>query len=515
MASVQILNFCTYSVHGLREKKVISKKRVIFGVRCENGGNNNVYVNEDYGDKKKLKVLVAGGGIAGLVFALAAKRSGFDVTVFEKDLTAVRGEGRDRGPIQLLSSAMGLLEDIDKDVVREIMETGYVTGDRTNGLADGKTGQWFTKFDFLTPALQKGIPVTQIICRMELQRVLLNAVGDDLVINNSKVVDFVTDANKVTALLENGQQYEGDILIGADGMRSMVRSKLFGTKDPKYSNFICYTGVAEFHPHYLPPFGYKIFIGRSSYFVALDIGKGRMQWYAFVREARESPLPSQGNKNMLLEGFGEWCDEVITIIHRTQEHMIIRRPIHDIDMLKTWGKDRVILLGDAAHAMLPNLGQGGSMAIEDCYWLIQELRNLVETHPFHAISSHEFDLAFRRFEKKRMFRVGTVHAICRAASVLTAFYSTYFNIGPLPLFAQKLSATKLKHPALLVSSTLLKFALPKFMKWVVKGIPVTQIICRMEQQRVLLNAVGDDLVINNSRVVDIVSDASKVSDLLS
>ncbi|KAI3444948.1 hypothetical protein Pfo_001613 [Paulownia fortunei] len=468
MASVQCLNICTQSCHyvrlqGFREKKL--SKRLIFGVRCESRGNLNV--DEEKGGKKKLKILIAGGGIAGLVFALAAKRSGFDVKVFEKDLTAIRGEGRDRGPIQLLSSALGLLESIDKDVAREIREAGYVTGDRKNGLADGRTGEWFAKFDFLTPAVQKGIPVTQIICRMELQRLLLNAVGHDLVINNSKVADFVSDANKVTVFLENGQQYEGDILVGADGIRSMVRSKLFGPQEPKYSNFICYTGVAEFHPQHIPYFGYKIYVGSSKYFVAVDIGKGRMQWYAFLREARESPVPSAGNKNMLVESFGDWCNEVVTIICRTQEHMIIRRPIHDIDMINTWGRGRVILLGDAAHAMLPNLGQGGSLAIEDCYWLMLELQNLAERHPISEIPSDELASAFKRFEKKRMFRVSTLHSICRIASVLTSFYDTYIDIGPLPLF--NLSAMRFKHPALIVSNILMPLALPKFMDWVVIG----------------------------------------------
>lgn len=133
--------------------------------------------------------------------------------------------------------------------------------------------------DYGAPAVEKGIPVTQIICRIELQRILVNAVGNDIVISNSKVVDFVTDADKVcmtfflyicsvfsylywlkfgqvTVLLENGEKHEGDILVGADGIRSMVRQKLFGGQHPKYANFICYSGVAEFHPQYLPHFGY-------------------------------------------------------------------------------------------------------------------------------------------------------------------------------------------------------------------------------------------------------------------
>lgn len=114
--------------------------------------------------EKKLKILVAGAGIGGLVFALAAKNRGLDVTVsstlplkqetntiklgnvfqvFERDLTAIRGEGQYRGPIQIQSNALGALEAVDQDVANEIMEKGTVTGDRINGLVDGVSGEWF------------------------------------------------------------------------------------------------------------------------------------------------------------------------------------------------------------------------------------------------------------------------------------------------------------------------------------------------------------------------------------
>lgn len=87
-------------------------------------------------------MLIAGGGIGGLVLALAAKHRGYEVKVFEKDLSAVRGEGRHRGPIQLLSSALAVLEAIDQSVAKQIMDAGCVTGNRTNGLADGISGEW-------------------------------------------------------------------------------------------------------------------------------------------------------------------------------------------------------------------------------------------------------------------------------------------------------------------------------------------------------------------------------------
>lgn len=92
--------------------------------------------------RQKLRILVAGGGIGGLVLALAAKRKGFDVVVFEKDMSAIRGEGQYRGPIQIQSNALAALEAIDLEVAEEVMKAGCITGDRINGLVDGVSGNW-------------------------------------------------------------------------------------------------------------------------------------------------------------------------------------------------------------------------------------------------------------------------------------------------------------------------------------------------------------------------------------
>lgn len=92
--------------------------------------------------QKKIRILVAGGGIGGLVFALAAKKKGFEVLVFEKDLSAIRGEGQYRGPIQIQSNALAALEAIDSEVAEEVMRVGCITGDRINGLVDGVSGSW-------------------------------------------------------------------------------------------------------------------------------------------------------------------------------------------------------------------------------------------------------------------------------------------------------------------------------------------------------------------------------------
>ncbi|KAF5961174.1 hypothetical protein HYC85_002383 [Camellia sinensis] len=287
------------------------------------------------GNSKKLRVLVAGGGIGGLVFALAAKRKGFDVMVFEKDLSAIRGEGQYRGPIQIQSNALAALEAIDLEVADEVMKTGCITGDRINGLVDGISGNWYCKFDTFTPAAERGLPVTRVISRMTLQQILACAVGEDVIMNDSNVVNFQDDGDKVTVILENGQRYEGDLLVGADGIWSKVRKNLFGFTEATYSGYTCYTGIADFVPADIETVGYRVFLGHKQYFVSSDVGAGKMQWYAFHNEPPGGVDGSTGKKQRLLKIFEGWCDNVIDLLLSTDEDAILRRDILTAHQLLT------------------------------------------------------------------------------------------------------------------------------------------------------------------------------------
>lgn len=436
-----------------------------YGIRCEESGHLSSD-EEKRGGKKRVRILIAGGGVGGLVLALAAKKRGYDVKVFEKDLSAVRGEGLHRGPIQLLSSALAVLEAIDKDVARQIVEAGCVTGDRINGLADGISGEWFTKFDLLTPAVTRGLPVTQVICRIALQDILVSAVGQDILSNNSKVVDFVEDSGKVKVILEDGRQFEGDVLVGADGIWSKVRSKLFGAQPANYSNYTCYSGLTSFRPPYIDSVGYRVFLGENQYFVASDVGSGKMQWYAFHKEAPMSHDPPGDKKERLLKLFGSWCSEVVTLISETPEDMVLQRDIYDRDMIYSWGVGHVTLLGDAAHPMQPNLGQGGCMAIEDCYQLILELDKINENGADVCLSN-EVASALKRYEEKRMFRVRLVHTMSRMASKMLADYRPYMDFGSGPL--SHLSTQRIRHPAIPIARVFLQIFFPQYMSWMIAG----------------------------------------------
>ncbi|GAY35593.1 hypothetical protein CUMW_278580 [Citrus unshiu] len=245
-------------------------------------------------------------------------------------------------------------------LAEEVMRAGVVTGDRLYGLVDGISG---TLSLILSLRSRKGLPVTRVISRMTLQQILAHAVGNDI---DSNVIDFMDHGDKVSVMLENGQCYAGDVLVGADGIWSKVRKKLFGPQEAIYSGYTCYTGTADYVPADIESVGYRVFLGHKKYFVSSDVGDGKMQWYAFHMEPSGGVDGPQGVKERLLKIFEGWCDNVIDLMLATDDEAILRRDIYDRTPTFTWGRSRVTLLGDSVHAMQPNMGQGGCMAIEEC-----------------------------------------------------------------------------------------------------------------------------------------------------
>ena len=152
---------------------------------------------------------------------------------------------------------LAALEALDAEVADEVMAEGVMTGDRVNGLCDGVSGDWYVKFDMFHLAADQGLPITRVISRFTLQRVLADAClrvgGPDCLLNAAHVVGFEEEGvagpdGSVWALLDDGRRVEGDLLIGADGIWSKVRTALFGHTDATYSDYTCYTGIADFQP---------------------------------------------------------------------------------------------------------------------------------------------------------------------------------------------------------------------------------------------------------------------------
>jgi zeaxanthin epoxidase len=422
------------------------------------------------------RILIAGGGIGGLIAAVALLKRGYPVQVFERDLTAIRGEGKYRGPIQIQSNALAALEAIDLEMAQSIMEEGCVTGDRINGLCDGVTGDWYVKFDTFHPAVDLGLPVTRVISRVVLQKKLAEKAeemeGAGVLANDCHVVDYEestcqkTGKKVVTAILEDGRRFEGDILIGADGIWSKVRRKLIGESQPNYSQYTCYTGISDFTPPDIDTVGYRVFLGNGRYFVSSDVGGGKMQWYAFHKEAAGGKDEPNRQKERLLSIFGDWADAVTDLIRATPEADVLRRDIYDRPPIFTWSKGRVALLGDSAHAMQPNLGQGGCMAIEDGYQLSLTLDEAV--HSVQPGAPVDIEGALRKYQSQRLVRASSIHGLAGMAAIMASTYKAYMGEG-LGDFGKWLMKFKIPHFGKVGGKVAMDLTMPTMLAWVLGG----------------------------------------------
>ncbi|CAN6562966.1 unnamed protein product [Malus baccata var. baccata] len=314
--------------------------------------------------------------------------------------------------------------------------------------------------------VERGLPVTRVISRMTLQQILARAVGDNIIINGSNVVNFEDVGDKVNVILENGERFEGDILVGADGIWSKVRQNLFGLSDAVYSGYTCYTGIADFVPADINSVGYRVFLGHKQYFVSSDVGAGKMQWYAFHKEAPGGVDSPNGKKERLLKIFEGWCDNVIDLLLATEEDSILRRDIYDRTPILTWGKGHVTLLGDSVHAMQPNMGQGGCMAIEDGYQLAMELDKAWQKSS-ESGTPIDINSSLRSYENSRRLRVAIIHGMARMAALMASTYKAYLGVGLGPL--SFLTKFRIPHPGRVGGRVFIDKAMPLMLSWVLGG----------------------------------------------
>jgi len=305
-----------------------------------------------------VRILIIGGGIGGLTTTIALRRRGHDAQVFER-----AGEPREVGAgIGLWGNAVGALRHIDlADAVLargETMRTATFLTSRGRVLSRSSAAAF-------EPS--GGEPLA-LVHRAELLEELLRPLPREAVHFGKTLARFDDSGTTVTAHFEDGSHETGDLLIGADGLKSAVRAQLLGATRPRYSGYTCWRAVVPFPESRIEP-GYVAEIwGPAARFGITRIGRGRIYWWASLN-APESPL-EQGAldaaaKDVLLQSHGGFCDPVPDLIRATDAAAIIRNDIYDRPPARPWHRGRVLLIGDAAHPTTPNLGQGGCMAIED------------------------------------------------------------------------------------------------------------------------------------------------------
>jgi 2-polyprenyl-6-methoxyphenol hydroxylase-like FAD-dependent oxidoreductase len=325
-----------------------------------------------------MRAVIIGAGIGGLAAAVALRRVGVNSLVLERaDSIREIGAG-----LSLWSNAVNALRELG--VEARVMDSASVI-DRNS--IRTPAGRLLAVNDFEEIGRTAGAPC---ICvhRADLQRILLEELPPDWVRTGARCVGFKDS----TALLENGERVEADFLVGADGISSVIRAGLHGAGPPRYAGYTCWRGILR-KEKVLPDRTALLAAGAGKQFGLWPCGAGQLYWFL----TRNGPQGVTKPKREPLALTRDWAAPIPKVIEDTAEDAIVQNDIVDRPPLRVWGRGRVTLLGDAAHATTPNLGQGACMALEDAVVLASCLRTV-----------HPVESALREYERLRIPRSSAV-----------------------------------------------------------------------------------------------------------
>jgi 2-polyprenyl-6-methoxyphenol hydroxylase-like FAD-dependent oxidoreductase len=356
-----------------------------------------------------LKALVVGGGIGGLATGIALRRVGIEPVVVEQ-----------ARQLEAVGAGLGLAAN----AVQALERLGVADAVRARGL----------RTDRLVALRADGRPLIDVplagremlgVHRADLQDVLAGELRDALRLGVA-CRGFRDHGERVTMNLDKGEELEGEVLVGADGVRSGTRASLLHDGPPLYAGYTGWRAVAEFEHDSLRGRMTESW-GRGVRFGLIPIGGGRLYW--FVSESRpepEAPLVP-GRKEELAHLVRGWHEPIEAAIVSTPEEAISGTGIYWRKPVREWGRRRVTLLGDAAHPMTPDLSQGAAQALEDAVVLAASLRDAAD--PVSGLRAYE---AARRDRTAQVVkRSHAAGRLAQASSVLGASFRNLL-IGSLP-----------------------------------------------------------------------------------
>lgn len=337
-----------------------------------------------------MKIAIIGGGIAGLTTAIALRQVGINVTIYEanKELRPA-GAG-----IALAANAVKAFELLD---LRDRILT-YGNPFEHFSILD-KQGKTITESDYFAAVEKYKVIGSFSIHRADLQKALLEAIEDIPLYLGHKFLSLTQNDAGVTLLFRNGHTATFDYVLAADGIHSAVREQLVPDTQIRYAGYTCWRGVTDTAPAGLNPGQATETWASEGRFGIVPLQGGRVYWFACINAAtNEDPRFRNFTKTDLLRHFGQLHAPVAEIIGLTPEKRILHNDIIDLKPLRRLAYGRVLLMGDAAHAMTPNMGQGACQGIEDAV----VLQELIRQYP------RDLSEAFRQFEKVRLPRTTTI-----------------------------------------------------------------------------------------------------------
>ncbi|MBL7852611.1 MAG: FAD-dependent monooxygenase [Cyclobacteriaceae bacterium] len=326
---------------------------------------------------------ILGGGIGGLSLAIALQKKGLQVTVYESaPVYKPLGAG-----LGLAANAVKAYQEIG--ISDRVVEAGKKLKHAFGKEPDGKI---ISQTDIEAMTDRFGVLNSFTIHRADLHEVLFGLLNPGTVINGKSAVGVSQDSEGVSVSFSDGTSAKADYLIAADGVHSVVRQSLLPGSAPRYAGYTCWRAVTDGLPEGMNPDEMSETWGRGRRFGVVPLTGNRVYWFATLNAPPNDPAMRAARRNELRQFFDGFHFPIPQLLDMTRDDQIIWNDIIDLKPINRFAFGRMVLIGDAAHATTPNLGQGACMAIEDAATLA------------NALEDYEPEIAFRKFESFRIRR---------------------------------------------------------------------------------------------------------------
>ncbi len=357
---------------------------------------------------KLLRAVVVGGGIGGLSAACSLRRRGIDVLVFEQ----AGALGEIGAGLSIFPNALRQLERMG--LGKALAAVGAKISDGSEYYrADG------TVVGSVVTTDSSGWNGIYGMHRADLLNALAGSLPPATIRTGHRCVGFEQSAAAARLKFANGETVDADIVIAADGIHSVLQKYVVEPKPPEYSGVRAYRGLIlrEKLPDWREE-AQQVWMGEGKHFMVYPVRSGRvLNYVGFVpsKTATTESWSAVGDRDELASSFDGWDPRVVKVLEAVET--CFWWGLYDRMPLESWTRGRLVLLGDAAHAMLPHLGQGANQAIEDGVALSVLLEGRDPTDVPDMV---------RRYEKLRRARTDIIQAEARKNGL--RFDSRYPNL---------------------------------------------------------------------------------------
>lgn len=323
-----------------------------------------------------MQIAIVGGGIGGLCAAVALSKQNIDVTVYE---SAASFQPLGAG-IGIGSNAMQAL--VDLDIGEQLYKNGMILKTQIFKNASNRV---LNTIDF--SALQDLYGQMNItIQRADLHQILYNILDSNRIQFNKKCLRFSQQDSSCSLYFSDGSIVAADYVIASDGIHSTIRQQLLPDSTVRYAGYMCWRGIASNENFTDTDTAFELWdsAGRFGY---APLTNDKIYWFACVNARENDAFLHNLNKEQIASIFHQFPNVVKQIILETPNDTILHHDLYDLKPLKSFHYDRILLLGDAAHATTPNMGQGAGQAIEDALCL----SSLLKEHKNFEIAANLYD----------------------------------------------------------------------------------------------------------------------------